>query len=139
MPKTVKTQSAAEVLLKYIDDYQTNPFALSKSLNVAYQTVTHIIQGKSRITTPMALRLAKHFGNTAKFWLDTQSSSEIDKLSTDKKFTAEINKIPKAEKSKGGSKTGKKKSAGKTETSKKTAKAKSGKKVKKLKTAKAKK
>ena len=96
MPKTAKPKTPGSVLQKYIDDYQTNPFALSKSLNVAYQTVTHIIQGKSRITVPMALKLAQYFGNSAKFWLDLQASSEIEELSNDKKFIAEIKKIPKA-------------------------------------------
>ena len=45
MPRTAKTHTAlavtpSEVLQKFIDDYQTNAFALSKSLNVAYQSVT---------------------------------------------------------------------------------------------------
>jgi len=48
MPRTAKSKSAStvtpsEVLQKFIDDYQTNPFALSKVLNVAYQSVTHIL------------------------------------------------------------------------------------------------
>ena len=58
MPKTAKSQSASEVLQKFIDNYQTNPFALSKALNVAYKSVTHILQGKSRISPKMAIRLS---------------------------------------------------------------------------------
>ena len=67
MPKTAKSQSPSEVLLKFIDDYQTNPFALSKALNVAYQSVTHILQGKARISPKMAIRLSSHFGNPVKY------------------------------------------------------------------------
>jgi len=104
MPKSSKSQTPSTVLQKYIDDYQTNPFALSKALNVAYQTVTHIIQGKARISVQMALRLAKHFGNSPKYWLDIQSASEIDELSANKKFVAEIKKISKADKSAGKAK-----------------------------------
>jgi len=89
-------QSPGDVLQKYINDYQTNPFALSKSLNVAYQSVTHILQGRARISPKMAVRLAKHYGNTAEYWLDIQAQSEIDTLSADKKFSAELNKITKA-------------------------------------------
>jgi len=48
MPRTVKSQSPSEVLQKFIDDYQTNPFALYKAFNVAYQSVTHILQGKRK-------------------------------------------------------------------------------------------
>jgi len=98
MPKTVKNQTPGDVLRTFIDDYQINPFSLSKSLKVNYQTVTHIINGKSRITVQMALRLAQYFGNSPKYWLDIQASSEIDELSADKKFIASVKSIPKAEK-----------------------------------------
>ena len=103
MPRT-KSQTPAEVLQKFIDDYQTNPFALSKTLNVAYQTVTHIIKGKSRVTAQMAVKLAKHFGNTPNLWLDLQSQSDIAELQADKKFTSAVNKIPKAKKPTGKAK-----------------------------------
>jgi len=98
MPKTAKRQSPGEVLQAFIDDYQINPFSLSRSLKVNYQTVTHIINGKSRITVQMALRLARYFGNSPKYWLDVQASSEIDELSADKKFVSSVKSIPKAEK-----------------------------------------
>jgi len=141
MPKS-KTQTPSEVLQKYIDEYQTNPFALSKSLDVAYQTVTHILKGKSRITAQMAVKLAKHFGNTPNFWLDIQAQSEINELSANKKFTATVNKIPKAAKPTAKVKliTQKKKSrTSYAKPNKQAAKAKSKKKVKAFKTDRAKK
>jgi len=119
MPRTSKPQTPGEVLQKFIDDYQTNPFALSKSLNVTYQTVTHIIKGKSRITVQMALRLGQYFGNSPKYWLDMQASSEIDELSVNKKFISEIKNIPRA-----GKPSGKKD----TKASKKNTQTKTGKK-----------
>ena len=113
MPKTAKRQSPGEVLQAFIDDYQINPFSLSRSLKVNYQTVTHIINGKSRITVQMALRLARYFGNSPKYWLDVQASSEIDELSADKKFVSSVKSIPKAKKP-----TGKAKKEAKTKTKK---------------------
>jgi len=104
MPKSTKSQTPGAVLQSFIDDYQINAFSLSKSLNVAYQSVTHIISGKARISVQMALRLAQYFGNPAKFWIDIQAMSEINALSTDKKFVAAIKKIPKAKKPTGKSK-----------------------------------
>jgi len=146
MPKNSNFQTPGEVLQKYIDDYQTNPFALSKSLKVAYQSVTHIIQGKSRISVPMALRLAQYFGNSPQFWLDVQYSSEINELCADKKFTKDIQNIPRAQKSakkstvkseeknpKAGSKK-KKRTVKNPAIPKKTAKVKSRRKVKAFKT-----
>jgi len=96
MPRTAKSQSPSEVLQKFIDDYQTNPFALSKALNVAYQSVTHILQGKARISPKMAIRLSSHFGNPVKYWLDIQTSADLAELSADKKFQSSIKKITKA-------------------------------------------
>ena len=92
-----KSQTPSEVLQKFIDNHQTNPFALSKALNVAYQSVTHILQGKSRISAQMAIRLSKHYGNKAEYWLDIQSKYEIDELSADKKFIKILSNIPKAQ------------------------------------------
>jgi len=112
MPKAAKSQNPGEVLRSFIDDYQINPFSLSKSLKVNYQTVTHIISGKSRITVQMALRLAQYFGNSPKYWLDVQASSEIDELSADKKFISSVKSIPKAKKPTGKAKV----KAGKTKT-----------------------
>jgi addiction module HigA family antidote len=132
MPRT--TQSPSEILQKYIDDYQTNPFALSKSLGVAYQTVTFILKEKSKISPQMALRLAKHYGNTPEYWLDIQAQADIAELSADKKFTSQLNKIHKAVKNTGKAKTPKKGTDKTAKPAKKAAKAKSKKKVKAFKT-----
>jgi addiction module HigA family antidote len=78
-----------------IDKYQINPFSLSKSIGMAYQSVANILTGKRRISTNIAIRLVKYFGNTPKFWLDIQAQSEITELSSDKKFIAVLKKIPK--------------------------------------------
>ena len=104
MAKTKKPQTPGSVLQSFIDDYQINAFLLSKEIKTAYQSVTNIIKEKARITTPMALRLAQYFGNSPKFWIDVQSSSEINELSEDKKFVKIINSIPKAQKPAGKAK-----------------------------------
>ena len=134
MPRTANKQTPSEVLQKFINDYQTNAFALSKSLNVAYQSVTHILQGRARISPKMALRLSAHFGNPVKYWLDIQSSADLAELSADKNFQSSLKKITKAQKTTGKAKA-EKKGTGKTaKPGKKAAKAKSKKKVKTFKT-----
>jgi len=95
MAKTEKTPGA--VLQTFIDKYQINPFSLSKSTGIYYKTIRDIISGSARITVPTALRLGKYFGTTPQFWLDLQISSEINKLSADKKFQTVLKNIPKAE------------------------------------------
>jgi len=139
MPKSQKTQTPGEVLQSYIDSYQTNAFALSKSIKVAYQSVTNILKGKGRISVNIAMRLSQFFGNATEYWLDVQSSSEIAELNSDVKFTKIIKSIPKAVKPKGKApakavktntvkKTGKTKKAVKGKTFKKTKTRKTGKK-----------
>jgi antitoxin HigA-1 len=96
MAKTEKTPGA--VLQTFIDKYQINPFFLSKSISMNYKVICDILKGKAKITVPTALRLGKYFGNSHNFWLDMQISSEISKLSADKKFQTVLKNIPKAEK-----------------------------------------
>jgi addiction module HigA family antidote len=92
---TKKNQLPGEVLQSFIDKYQINPFALSKDVKLSYQTVLNILKGKGKISVPTALRLGKYFGNSPGYWLDVQSSSEIDKLSANKKFLSIMKGIQK--------------------------------------------
>ena len=114
--KTALAVTPSEVLQKFIDDYQTNPFALSKALNVAYQSVTHILQGKARISPKMAIRLSSHFGNPVKYWFEIQTSADLVELSADKKFQSSVKKIAKAEKPTGKAKKEKTAKIGKGKT-----------------------
>ena len=104
MPRTANLQTPGAVLQSFIDDYQINAFSLSKSIKVAYQSVTNILKGKGRISVQIALRLARYFGNSPEYWLNVQSSSEIDKLSADKNFVRIIQSIPSAKKTAGKTK-----------------------------------
>jgi len=101
MPKTAKAKTPGAVLQTFIDEYQINPYSLSKSIDVAYQSITNIIKKDARISVPMALRLGKFFGNSPKYWLDIQASSEIDELSADKEFVSVIKSISAAKKPSG--------------------------------------
>jgi len=65
MSKTEKTPFS--VLQSLIDEYQTNPFSLSKNTHLDYQTVRKIIDGKSKITVPTAIKLGKFFGQSPSY------------------------------------------------------------------------
>ena len=101
MPKTANPKNPGTVLQSFIDEYQINAFSLSKSIKSPYQSLINILKGKARISVSMALRLAAYFGNSPKYWIDIQISSEIDELSADKKFLSVIKSIPKAVKQTG--------------------------------------
>ncbi|MGH8742380.1 MAG: HigA family addiction module antitoxin, partial [Burkholderiales bacterium] len=47
--------------------------ALARELGVPPRRINEIILGKRGITADTALRLAKHFGNPARFWMELQA------------------------------------------------------------------
>ena len=96
MPKTEKTP--ASVLQSLIDEYQINPFALSKNAHLDYQTVRKILYSKGKITVPTALKLGKYFGQSPAYWIDVQIAAEINALSKNKKFVSGIKGISKVQK-----------------------------------------
>jgi len=114
MPKSVKTPAA--VLQSLIDEYQTNPFALSKNTHLAYQTITKILSGKGKIRVPIALKLGKYFGKPAAYFVDIQVKAIENELASNKTFTKQLNSIKKASKPTGKSKITIKPAKGKTKT-----------------------
>jgi addiction module HigA family antidote len=127
MSKTEKTPGS--VLQLFLDEYQINPFLLSKEIQLSYQTVLNILKGKGKITVPTALRLGKYFDNSPLFWLDIQLSSEVSELSTDKKFLSVMKNIPKAKKPAGKASAGTKAKPAKSKTNALSAKRKKAAKV----------
>ena len=96
MPKS--TQTPASVLMALMDEYQLNPFSLSKEINLSYASVRQLITGKSKVTVPTVLRLTKYFGQTPDYWLDLQRDVEIKEAENDKELMAIVKGIVKAKK-----------------------------------------
>ena len=96
MPKS--TQTPASVLQSLMDEYQLNPFSLSKAINLSNSAVRLLVIGKAKVTVPTALRLAKLFGQTPNYWLDLQREADLNEASKDKKFQDILKGITKAKK-----------------------------------------
>ena len=96
MPKTAKSPST--VLVKLMEEYQQNPFSMSKAIHLSPSAVRLLVIGKSKITVPTALRLAKFFGKTAAFWLDVQREADLAEAGKDKKLQSVLKKIAKVKK-----------------------------------------
>ena len=103
MPKTAKTPTT--VLISLMDEYQLNPFSLSKALKLSPSSARLLVTGKSRITVPAALRLSKFFGQKPSYWLDLQKEADLIEAAKDKKLMAALKKITKAKKPKVSAKT----------------------------------
>ena len=96
MPKS--TQTTASVLMALMDEYQLNPFSLSKEINLSHSSVRQIIIGKSKVTVPTALRLAKFFDQSSDYWLDLQRADDIREAQNNKELIAIVKGISKAKK-----------------------------------------
>jgi addiction module HigA family antidote len=96
MPKSAQTP--ASVIIALMDEYQLNPFSLSKEINLSYASVRQIVTGKSKVTVPTALRLAKYFGQTPDYWLGLQRDVEIKEAENDKELMAIVKGIAKVKK-----------------------------------------
>jgi len=52
--------------------------ALARELGVPPRRINEIILGKRGITADTALRLAKHFGNAPRFWMELQADFDLE-------------------------------------------------------------
>ena len=55
---------------------------LARDIDVNPARVNDIVHGRSVITAPIALRLAKYFGTTPELWLNLQSDYELRRART---------------------------------------------------------
>jgi antitoxin HigA-1 len=93
-----KSQTIASVLQSLMDEYQLNPFTLSKEIHLSHSAVRLLVIGKSKVTVPTALRLAKFFGQTPDYWLDMQRKADLNEASKDEELQDALESIPKAKK-----------------------------------------
>ena len=82
MPKT--SQSPGSFLAHMLEKYKLNPFKLSKDIHLSQSAVRMITIGKTKITTPVAMRLAKYFKTKPEYWLVMQMKWDIAEVSKDK-------------------------------------------------------
>jgi len=93
-----KSQTPSTVLQSLMDEYQLNPFSLSKELHLSNSAVRLLVIGKANISVSTALRLAKFFGQTPAYWLDLQREADLNEASKDKELQDILKAIPKAKK-----------------------------------------
>jgi addiction module HigA family antidote len=68
-----------EVLLEeFLTPLGLTQYRLAKSLSVPPRRINEIVHGRRAITADTALRLARFFGTTERFWLNLQSAYDLD-------------------------------------------------------------
>ena len=68
-----------EVLFKeFLEPLGISQYRLAKDLSVPPRRINEIVQGKRAVSADTALRLARHFGTTDRFWLNLQSRFDLE-------------------------------------------------------------
>jgi addiction module HigA family antidote len=63
---------------EFLKPMEISAYRLAKETFIPQTRISKIIKGNRRITADTALRLAKFFGTTAKFWLGLQDDFDLE-------------------------------------------------------------
>lgn len=66
------------LLEEFLEPLAISQYRLAKSISVPPRRVNEIVHGKRSITADTALRLARFFGTTERFWLNLQVRYDLE-------------------------------------------------------------
>ena len=79
MAKKLPPVHPGEILLEdFLKPLGLSQYRLAKSLSVPPRRINEIVLGKRAITADTALRLARFFGTSDRFWLNLQAAYDLD-------------------------------------------------------------
>jgi len=61
----------------FMPDYDLSVSGLASALGVSRQSVNELVRERRAVSSEMALRLARLFGNSPEFWLNLQRSVDL--------------------------------------------------------------
>jgi addiction module HigA family antidote len=68
-----------EVLLEeFLEPMGISQYRLAKDISVPPRRINEIVHGKRSVTADTALRLSRYFGTSDRFWLNLQTSYDLD-------------------------------------------------------------
>ncbi|MCL1837182.1 MAG: HigA family addiction module antitoxin [Treponema sp.] len=88
-------QSPGAFLTDLLEKNHLNPFKLSRDIHLSQSAVRLIALGETRISVPVALRLARYFNTNPEFWLNMQMKWDLAEASKDKALMNIVNGISK--------------------------------------------
>ncbi len=78
----IKNIHPGEILKQeFLEPMEVSAYRLSKETFIPQTRISEILKGNRRITADTALRLAKFFGTSAKFWLGLQDDYDLEEES----------------------------------------------------------
>jgi addiction module HigA family antidote len=76
-PVNLKPVHPGEILRDELEALGLTPYAFARAIDVSPTRVAQIVACKRSITPESALRLARYFGSSAKFWLNLQQNFDL--------------------------------------------------------------
>lgn len=79
MPKKLAPIHPGEILLEeFLEPLGISQYRLAKDISVPPRRINEIVHGARAITADTALRLARYFGNSERFWLNLQTRYDLE-------------------------------------------------------------
>jgi antitoxin HigA-1 len=68
-----------EILLaEFLKPLEVSQYRLAKEISVPARRVNEIVHGQRRISADTALRLARYFGTSERFWMNLQTRYDLE-------------------------------------------------------------
>ena len=68
-----------EILLEeFLEPLELSQYRLAKDISVPARRINEIVHGKRGISADTALRLARYFGTTDRFWMNLQTHYDLE-------------------------------------------------------------
>ena len=79
MNKLLKPLTPGEILLEeFFKPMGSSQYRTAKEIDIPAQRISEIVSGKRAITADTALRLARYFGTSERFWLNLQTRYDLE-------------------------------------------------------------
>jgi len=63
---------------EFIKPLKISQYQLAKDIAVPLRRIREIVRGRRGVTADMALRLARYFGTSERFWLNLQAGHDLE-------------------------------------------------------------
>ena len=79
LPATMPPIHPGEVLMEeYLEPLGVTQHRLAVAIGVPPRRINEIVHGKRRITADTALRMARYFGTSERFWMNLQGRYDLE-------------------------------------------------------------
>ncbi len=79
MGRKIKPVHPGEILQEeFLKPLKISQYRLSKDISVPPRRINEIVHGKRAISADTALRLARYFGTSERFWLNLQTRYDLE-------------------------------------------------------------